>query len=259
MKSIYIKVKVHSYYIGKVFISTMLISIFLRIFVFDVYKVNSESMNPTLMTGDYILVNKLEYGPRLLNVFNYLKKGTVKFHRISGTSSVSANDIVVFESLKNHQSSSSLLIEEEIIVKKCIALPFDSLRYSDSLSPQFIDLKNPSTNIISACQFITIPGNGYSCSLDNDTHYFYKTAYIFENVEDDCDETLFDTPFTYTFTQNYLFVLGDNRSMSYDSRYFGFLPDKMLIGKAELVIFSRDNSKKGINKFRVNRFLRKLH
>jgi signal peptidase I len=48
---------------------------------------------------------------------------------------------------------------------------------------------------------------------------------------------------SYTIEKNYLFVLGDNLNHSYDSRYWGFLPEENIIGKAMMVYWSRSQLK----------------
>ncbi|MES2629727.1 MAG: S26 family signal peptidase, partial [Bacteroidota bacterium] len=58
---------------------------------------------------------------------------------------------------------------------------------------------------------------------------------------------------TYTFEQDYFFVAGDNRHNSSDSRYWGFLPENHLIGKASFVFFSIDKTRSGLGHIRWNR------
>lgn len=57
----------------------------------------------------------------------------------------------------------------------------------------------------------------------------------------------------YTFKQNYYFMMGDNRSNSTDSRFWGFVPENHIIGKVKFVIWSWDNNKDSWNKVRLNR------
>ncbi|WP_347159037.1 signal peptidase I [Pontibacter chitinilyticus] len=59
----------------------------------------------------------------------------------------------------------------------------------------------------------------------------------------------------YTFKQNYYFMMGDNRHNSNDSRYWGFVPEEYLIGKAVFVWMSVDSSATFPNKIRWNRLL----
>ncbi len=63
----------------------------------------------------------------------------------------------------------------------------------------------------------------------------------------------------YTFKMNYYWVMGDNLPHSFDSRFWGFLPENHIIGKVERVILSKDISKKGWFSFRKSRYLKKIN
>jgi len=124
-----------------VFTPIVLIMIFLlaigtRIFLFEIYYIPSNSMGNTLRIGDYVLVSKIIYGPKLprspldipwLNVFSLLGKDAAskadsikwKYKRLSGFSSVRRNDVVVFL----HP-----VIKKETLIKRCVALPQDTFR-----------------------------------------------------------------------------------------------------------------------------------
>ncbi|WP_430934844.1 signal peptidase I [Saccharicrinis sp. 156] len=62
----------------------------------------------------------------------------------------------------------------------------------------------------------------------------------------------------YTFKMNYYWVIGDNRPHSFDSRFWGFVPQNHIIGKVKKILLSRDINKKGWIYLRKDRFLKKV-
>ena len=110
-----------------------IVSISLNLFVVEIYSIPSVSMENTLLTGDYILVNKLVYGPKLIHNakevswINFLFKAgkennagnqqkTSSHKRAKGIAKVKLGDIVVFR-----------LYDEYLVVKRCIAVAGDTL------------------------------------------------------------------------------------------------------------------------------------
>ena len=61
---------------------------------------------------------------------------------------------------------------------------------------------------------------------------------------------------SYTFAQDYYFMMGDNRHNSLDSRYWGFVPEDHIVGKPALIWLSIDGNKKFPNNIRWRRFLK---
>jgi len=64
---------------------------------------------------------------------------------------------------------------------------------------------------------------------------------------------------TYTFKMNYYWMMGDNRHMSADSRYWGFVPEDHVVGKASFIWLSLDKDKSFLNKIRWNRIFKWIH
>jgi signal peptidase I len=63
----------------------------------------------------------------------------------------------------------------------------------------------------------------------------------------------------YTFKMDYYWMMGDNRHNSLDSRYWGFVPEDHVVGKALFIWMSWDKNKKGINKIRWSRLFNAVH
>jgi signal peptidase I len=105
---------------------------------------------------------------------------------------------------------------------------------------------------------VVIPAKGMTVSLNEENYILYRD--VINGFE--------DTPITagdgrimihgteassYTFRNNYYFMLGDNRHDSRDSRYWGFVPENNIIVKAVLILFSNGN-----DGLKWNRFFRKI-
>ena len=105
---------------------------------------------------------------------------------------------------------------------------------------------------------VYIPEQGKTVELNSETLPFYKT--IIDDYEDN-DLKVNGTEIringkvatSYTFKQNYYWMMGDNRHNSEDSRYWGFVPENHIVGKPIFIWLSIDPNGKGINKIRWDR------
>lgn len=123
----------------KVFLWIFIAVVFIRLFIVDIYQVNSNSMEESLLAGDVILVNKFQYGPRLpakptdipfvqsiLHLFgdkNQVKKSPLTYNRIKGFGKLKRNDVIIFD----------LLNSDKTYVKRCIGLPGDTLQIAHNI------------------------------------------------------------------------------------------------------------------------------
>ena len=110
---------------------------------------------------------------------------------------------------------------------------------------------------------ITIPSTGSTIELSTANLSIYKD--IIERYENNkleiVDEEIYiNDKFatTYTFSMNYYWMMGDNRHNSADSRFWGFVPEDHIVGKALFVWMSWDKNAKGIKKIRWNRLFRSV-
>lgn len=111
---------------------------------------------------------------------------------------------------------------------------------------------------------IYIPKKGDNIQLTINNLPFYRK--IISDFEHNDLEIINDSIFinnqfakNYTIQKNYFFVMGDNRHYSSDSRFWGFVPEDHIVGKAWFILFSVNKNKSGLSKIRWNRFFKFLH
>jgi signal peptidase I len=181
--------------------------------VIGVYVVPSASMKNTLLVGDVFIANKLAYGLRTPRWFGI--PGTdfghpiPSFTLIEGTPPQSG-DVIVFRFPKN---------PSEIYVKRVVASGGDNV------------LITHRQVIVNGVELPTPPNARLTFAR------FFKPGMV--------DPTIFppgagnqDNYGPVTVPDGHYFVLGDNRGSSTDSRFWGFLPEELVLGKAEFIIFS---------------------
>jgi signal peptidase I len=111
---------------------------------------------------------------------------------------------------------------------------------------------------------IIIPKKGWTVKLDTLTMPLYERAiriYEGNKLEKSGNGWLINgqKADTYTFKMNYFWMMGDNRHNSLDSRYFGFVPEDHIVGKALFIWMSHDTNGSFFNKIRWNRLFRGIH
>lgn len=137
----------------KALLLALFLLILLNVFVFETYTIPSTSMEKTLVTGDYIFVNKLGCGARLPSTpiaipFTsiYFDWPTLPYVRIPGSNSIKNNDIVVF----NYPLDENKLIDRRTpFVKRCVAIPGDTFKLLNSI----VYINNKALEIPSNLEF----------------------------------------------------------------------------------------------------------
>lgn len=193
------------------FFPILLFVFVLRSFIIEPYRIPSGSMMPTLVDGDFILVNKFTYGIRLpvLNKkiiqINEPKRGDVMVFRFPPSPSIN-------------------------FIKRVIGLPGDKIVYQNKqlfVNGELIPKQLLKTEIQSSPD-----GQMYRVRLFEE-QLPDKSHQIFEHLTPGKDANV-------TVPEGHYFVMGDNRDASDDSRFWGFVPEENIIGKAFALWMSWD-------------------
>ena len=200
----------------------ILVVFVLRSFLFEPFKIPSGSMIPTLRVGDLILVNKFHYGVRL----------PVIHTKILPNHLPERGDVMVFR----YPPQPSL-----DYIKRVVGVPGDEVAYLNKqltingqpvekvARPEFYD---PDTLRYSRRFGETLGARSYDTLNDSDRPAFIPGAAEFA-YRDQCRYSVEGV--VCKVPEGHYFMLGDNRDNSLDSRYWGFVPESHIVGKAFFV------------------------
>jgi signal peptidase I len=214
----------------------ILVVFLLRSFLFEPFKIPSGSMVPTLLVGDLILVNKFHYGVRL----------PVLNKKIIANNDVKRGDVMVFRYPEDTSTD---------FIKRVAGIPGDEVAYI-----------NQKLYINGQLAPTEAQGNFYD---DSGSPRVYRPRFL-EKLGDKEHQILVEQGMPRSFTPDradgpfpfiencrytiegvtckvpagHYFMLGDNRDNSRDSRYWGFVPDENIVGKAFLVWMNFGNLKR---------------
>ena len=230
----------------KSIIFAIFIALLIRSFIAAPFNIPSGSMKPNLLVGDFIFVSKWSYG---------FSKHSLPFsipiipNKIFSKEPM-RGDVVVFKTPQDNRTD---------YIKRVIGLPGDKIKIVNG--EIYIN-----ENIINRKKIEDF--------IDNDTGALnprvrrYKEYFFDKEIEvlDIYDDGIADNTQTFEVPDNHFFVMGDNRDNSQDSRFLnvvGFIPYENLIGKAQFIFFSLENSRflqiwKWPNSIRTNRIFKKI-
>jgi len=203
----------------------------LRSFLFEPFKIPSGSMIPTLLVGDLILVNKFHYGLRLPVINTKLTDGTPP----------QRGDVMVFR----YPPRPSL-----DYIKRVVGTPGDEVAYINKrLSingkvvetgpvPEFFD----EDSMRYMRQFEEKLGDKPHRLLNDEDRPAYVPGAEHFPYRDNCRYSVEGV--VCKVPPGHYFMMGDNRDNSLDSRYWGFVPDKNIVGKAVFVWMNFGNLKR---------------
>ena len=204
----------------------LLIFIFRSVF-FEPFRIPSGSMIPTLMIGDFIIVNKFSYGfkvPFSDAHFPYMERPLTPVY-ISKKKDPMRGDVIVFRYPKDPSIN---------YIKRVVGLPGDTIEIINK--KVFINEREVDTEEISGEEIMDDMDDKfkgfnlkfYKSRTGKQTHIIQENSDNYYKV--DYDKKL--------IPPDRFFVMGDNRDFSQDSRFWGLVPRKYIRGKAILVWFS---------------------
>ena len=187
---------------AEAFAIAILLALFIRTFIIQAFKIPSGSMKPTLLIGDHLLVNKFIYGIRI----PFFDKYIIHFKKPD------RGDVIVFKWPKD---------ESKDFIKRVIGIEGDN-----------IELRKDILYI-----------NGKKIKKEYIGEYNADAVEYLEFIGER-KHSLLDIPSQHTdygpkiVPENFVFVMGDNRDNSQDSRYWGYVPLNKIKGKALIIYWS---------------------
>ena len=229
---------------GKVLLVFFLLSqcyVLVRLYLFASCVIPTYSMAPTLLGGDYIIASLRIPGRRVWEEDNC---GRPIIRRKEGVRRVRKSDVVVFNFPYSSDTNRMKLESKLYYCKRCVGIPGETYEW-EWHSKNF---------------HVYLPCSGDELSIDSLNYKDYRKCIEYETgnslVRSGNVILLGDSVIhSYRFCQNYYFMRGDNAADSYDSRFWGILPEDFILGVGQFIWFSRD---KKSGRFRWKRMLRQI-
>ena len=200
---------------SRAFFPVLAAVLILRAFIFEPFRIPSGSMMPSLLVGDFILVNKFSYGLRLPVTHGKLTEGD-KPRR---------GDVIVFRYPQD---------QSQDYIKRVIGLPGDHVSYYNRrLSINHEPLETLESHVYQGLGELNAMAGASGCDRAG------AECKVYNEKIGDISYTMMTNPRS-TFSldgevivpEGHYFVMGDNRDHSNDSRVWGYVPEENLVGKA---------------------------
>ena len=185
---------------SKSFFPVLAIVFILRSFLIEPFQIPSRSMVPTLQVGDFILVNKFAYGLHL----------PVSRTKVVDIGEPKRGDVMVF--FPPHMN-------DTYFIKRVIGLPGDKIEVKDNVL--YINGKRASQELIQA-----LPPSRPEVEVMWENIYGHRHLMAKHVIPSRYSN------YSTTVPAGHYFMMGDNRDNSLDSREWGFVPEKDVVGKA---------------------------
>lgn len=244
------------------------VAFIIKIFLFEAYRIPTGSMEKTLLVGDFLLVTKFTYGattPRNVPFTDW----RIPYWKLPGFKDPERGDIIVFDFPGDKDELESKEVTNYI--KRCVGLPGDTIHvvdkklyvngvpFPDPPGEQFDKVKR-EPNFMNPRIYpkgapwnednygpIRVPKKGDKVKIDDKNFDQWRMFVLKEghklqlNPGGVISSDGVNLPNNeYTVERNYLFMMGDNRNNSLDSRFWGFMPEQNIVGQAFMLYWSWD-------------------
>lgn len=242
----------------------LIIAIVLKLFFIEAYRIPTGSMEKTLLVGDFLLVNKFIYGatsPRNIP----LTEIRLPYLRLPALREPRMNDVVVFD----FPGERDEIKPREIVsyIKRLIGEPGDTIKIINRIvyvngkameNPEnsYFTSEVQGTNVVSSRLFpkgcgwnednygpLRVPKKGDILKITPSNFegwkiFIQREAHTLRLTSD--NKVFIDEKETsdYVVERDYYFMMGDHRTNSSDSRFWGFVPRELIVGEAMLIYWS---------------------
>ena len=202
----------------------VIIALGFRSILFEPFNIPSGSMIPTLLVGDYLFVSKYSYGYSRYS-FPF---GAISFEGRIFADEPERGDVVVFRLPSNTSVD---------YIKRVVGLPGDKVQVRQgrlTINGEVLPRRMVGTKTVSL-GYRDVKVVAYEETMDNGKQYI---------INELSDKDRMDNTAVYEVPEGHYFMMGDNRDQSKDSRFLdvGMIPHENLIGRAEFLFFSVDQS-----------------
>jgi signal peptidase I len=243
-----------------------IVAFLIKIFLFEAFRIPTGSMENTLLVGDFLLVTKFTYGattPRNIPFTNV----RIPYAQLPGFKDPDRGDVIVFDFPGDYSELQSAEVVNYI--KRCVGLPGDTIhiinkelfvnsqKFENPPGIKFDNITRPE-NFVNPRIFprgmnwnedyygpLRVPKEGDVLQLSPENFDAWRmfimkeghTARMGPNGQILVDENPLPNN-EYIVEKDYLFMMGDNRNNSLDSRFWGFMPVENIVGEAFIIYWS---------------------
>lgn len=204
------------------------VTLLFRFFFFQPFNIPSGSMKPTLLVGDFILVDKIEYGYSKASLIWPLTRMPLEGRLFGSTPEI--GEVVVFKNAADQNKD---------YIKRVVGMPGDTVQVISGVL--HVNGQRVQRELLPDVPPTCGQGSGYNAArVYRETLPGGGPSYVVQECRGDAN-ILDNTP-KLTVPEGHYFMMGDNRDNSADSRTttVGFVPQDQLVGKATRVAFSVD-------------------